>query len=79
MIPVIGTAVGGVPEIVSNEVGILLNENPTPGEIADAIWKLKCESYDPSIRREKSKLNWDEKYNAKKNYVAFSSELNKLE
>jgi len=33
-IPVIASGVGGTPEIVSNDVGILLSKNPTPQEIA---------------------------------------------
>lgn len=77
-IPVIGTAVGGTPEIISKDVGILLSENPTPQEIADAIWELKNDSGRLDILRENSKSNWDEKYNAKRNYQLFSSKLKKI-
>lgn len=77
-IPVIGTAVGGTPEIVSNDVGILLSENPTPQEIADAIWELKCNSDELDLLRKNSKSNWDRKYNAKRNYQIFASELKDL-
>lgn len=75
-IPVIATAVGGIPEIVSNDVGILLSENPTPQEIADAIWMLKNDSGRLELLKKNSKSNWNKMYNAKKNYQTFSSKLN---
>jgi colanic acid/amylovoran biosynthesis glycosyltransferase len=75
-IPVIATAVGGNPEIVSNDVGILLSKNPTPQEIADAIWILKEDSSRLELLKKNSKSNWNKMYNAKKNYQTFSSKLN---
>ena len=74
-IPVIATAVGGNAEIVSDENGLLLNENPTPFEIAQAI----CEFLDnPTLTREKkymSRKNWETYYNSEKNFQAFADEL----
>lgn len=78
-IPVIATAVGGTPEIVSNDVGILLSKNPTPQEIADAIWMLKKDSSKLELLKKNSKSNWNKMYNAKKNYQMFSSKLNQSE
>ncbi|PKL57170.1 MAG: hypothetical protein CVV35_01340 [Methanomicrobiales archaeon HGW-Methanomicrobiales-6] len=78
-IPVIATAVGGIPEIVSSNVGILLSENPTPQEIADAIWMLKKDSSELELLKKNSKSNWDEMYNAKKNYQTFSLKLSQFE
>ena len=77
-IPVIGTAVGGTPEIVSEDVGKLISENPTPNEIADAIWEVKRKlSFSEKLRYD-IKLNWNEYYNAAKNYRNFSYELFKM-
>jgi len=36
-IPVVGTSVGGIPEIVSNDNGLLLPENPSTHEVGNAI------------------------------------------
>ena len=77
-IPVIATAVGGTPDIVSEEVGKLLSQNPTANEIANAISTF---FRNPEIAQEKrnaSKENWREKYNADKNFTIFADELFKL-
>lgn len=74
-IPVIATAVGGTPEIVSSDVGALLSKNPTPQEIADAIWTLKTDSNRLELLKKNSKSNWNEKYDAKNNYQTFSAKL----
>lgn len=74
-IPVIATAVGGTPEIVSDDVGILLSENPTPQEITDAIWTLKKDPSRLELLKKNSKLNWYKLYNANKNYQEFSSKI----
>ena len=77
-IPVIGAAVGGVPEIVNNENGILLSSNPTPIEIADAIEKFSNRCKYILNKRKSSKLNWHSKYNAKINYQKFCNDILKL-
>lgn len=77
-IPVIATAVGGTPEIVSEKVGKLLSQNPTANEIADAInifLKNPEISYE---KRKASKMNWKEKYDADRNFIEFVNELNNL-
>ncbi|MFY1111928.1 MAG: glycosyltransferase [Methanosarcinaceae archaeon] len=77
-VPVIATAVGGTPEIVSNDVGILLDKNPTSKEISDAI----CTFLDnPEIIHNKklqSKTNWSSNYNAEDNFTRFALMLNEL-
>ncbi|MFA4825908.1 MAG: glycosyltransferase [Methanoregula sp.] len=77
-IPVIATSVGGNTEIVTNENGFLLNESPTPLEIANAI----CTFLDnPSItmqKKEISRQNWNEKYNSEKNFQCFVQDLVEL-
>lgn len=71
-IPVIATAVGGNPEIVNTENGILISANPSPEEICDAIEALLV---DPSARQGKaraSRLNWEKRFSAETNYSEFS-------
>ena len=74
-IPVIGTNVGGIPEIVSQRVGSLLSEDPTEEEIADAIHHIISDKNRFMQFRKNSVENWKENFNEKKNYDNFSSEL----
>ena len=79
-IPCIATNVGGTGEIISDgDNGILLSENPTEQEIAEAIrafcW-LDKEAYEKF--RHAARERWDEKYNAEKNYREFVKELQEI-
>jgi len=74
-IPVIATGVGGNPEIVNSENGLLLCADPTPQEISRAIESFLI---DPLARQEKariSRLNWEEKFNATANHTIFARGL----
>lgn len=74
-IPVMATAVGGNPEIVSEHNGRLLSPNPTPDEIAEAILSI-LDNPDLAIEKRKgSRQVWQEKYNASKNFQAFADRL----
>lgn len=76
-IPVCGRAVGGVPEIVNNDNGILLASGAGPDELADALYQFAG----TTLRREKgikSRTNWEQHYNAEMNYSAFTSLLKTL-
>ncbi len=73
-IPVIATSVGGNKEIVGERNGILLGENPSPQEIADAIVNL-LENQTVSDMRRESRAMWAERYNADANYEAFAERL----
>jgi glycosyltransferase involved in cell wall biosynthesis len=76
-IPCIATDVGGNGEIVNEQNGKILAENPTPQEISDAI----CAFFDPSVFKLKSEgafLTWKEQYNGEKNYTAFVKQLIQL-
>ena len=77
-IPVIATAVGGVPEIVTNENGILLESTPSPQAIADALAQFAARTVDVSARREASPQMWKSMYHAETNYNAFVDRLIEL-
>lgn len=70
-IPVIATMVGGVPEIVDNENGVLLKCNPTPIEIANALQNFIQINNSVLTKRKRSKLDWSKKYDAQINYNTF--------
>jgi glycosyltransferase involved in cell wall biosynthesis len=74
-IPVIATDVGGVSEIVSNSVGVLLSSNPAPTDIAQSICKFLDNPAFAKKARLSSKYNWSRNYDAEKNYMEFARRL----
>jgi len=77
-IPILATAVGGVPEIVSKEVGMLLSQNPTPIEIAEGILFFINNPDKVQIMRQWSVKNWQLNFNAEINFENFAKELKLL-
>jgi colanic acid/amylovoran biosynthesis glycosyltransferase len=74
-IPVIATAVGGNTEIVSEKNGFLLNENPSPDEIAEALLKV-CDQREQMLQKRRgSRQIWQERYNEKINFESFAERL----
>lgn len=79
-VPAIGTAVGGVPELIqTGENGYLLLENPKPAEIAKAITAF-CFSSEDQRRAMSNSANtsWRKNFNAKKNAICFSKSLEEI-
>jgi glycosyltransferase involved in cell wall biosynthesis len=70
-IPVIATAVGGVPEIVNDSCGQLLPKNPTPSQIADGICEFCEKTAQGKNLRMSARENWKTNYNAETNYTLF--------
>jgi len=71
-IPVVATAVGGNTEVVSEANGYLIDANPSPDEIADA---LLAHWDEPGNRRAGSRHVWSRKYDAARNYPDFVKRL----
>ena len=70
-IPVIGTEVGGIPELVENN-GKLLPATPTANEVTDAIKKIYYASEEQiEIWRENSYKLWKKKFDSDNNYEIF--------
>jgi colanic acid/amylovoran biosynthesis glycosyltransferase len=67
-VPVVATAVGGVPEIVNPNTGCLLDADPAPGDVAQAIWRT---AHRPMQARVEVKQHWQEHFSAEKNYGDF--------
>lgn len=70
-IPVIATAVGGSPEIISDSNGKLLSPDPTSTEVAESICSFLKDPDLTKSKRIESRINWEINYNADKNYKAF--------
>jgi glycosyltransferase involved in cell wall biosynthesis len=71
-IPVVATAVGGTPEIVTDSNGCLLPPNPGSDEIAGAIEAFHGTDADAREKRVQSRRMWSERYNADINFPKFS-------
>ena len=75
-IPVIGTNVGGVSEIVNEDNGYLLSANPTSQEIVSVIEKFQqLSTEDKEKKRKAAYFTWEDKYNAEKNYTQFVEDI----
>jgi colanic acid/amylovoran biosynthesis glycosyltransferase len=74
-IPIVATAVGGTPEIVNDVNGILLNNTPTPAQVATALTDLAIDLDRAAVKRNESKHTWQTVYNAEKNYLDFVNRL----
>jgi len=77
-IPVIATSVGGNPEIVSEENGILLTPNPKPDEIAEALLRVWDNPLLAARMRTGSRQVWQTSYNANINFRAFAERLESI-
>ncbi len=77
-IPVIATNVGGIKEIVSNENGLLLKDNPAIEEITDAILSVINNKKKWKQKRTESFDTWQTKFNAKNNYKEFINNLTEI-
>lgn len=76
-VPVIATAVGGVPEMVTSDDGILLSPRPDPSEVAAAIAAAADE---PGIaaKRAASRHRWEASHDATKVGLEFAHHLRNL-
>jgi glycosyltransferase involved in cell wall biosynthesis len=77
-IPLIATAVGGNPEIVLQKNGVLLSPDPTPEEIAEAIFACIDDPEMAAAQRMGSRTVWRERYNADVNFRAFAERLKSI-
>jgi glycosyltransferase involved in cell wall biosynthesis len=77
-IPVLASAVGGIPEIVTAQNGELLAPDPSPAEIAEAIARLRQKPALLKQKRALSQKDCHQKFDADKNYQAFAARLRSM-
>lgn len=79
-IPVMGTAVGGIPEIVlDGETGILLSADPDKEEAAAAIEKYYHMAAGEKQRLSRNARNfWQEKLDADKNAMRLVRDMGRI-
>lgn len=74
-IPIVATSVGGIPEIVNSENGILLSPNPEPLEVSKAVEAFFSNEHLINNMRRVSYLIWSKDCDSDKNYKYFSNQL----
>ena len=78
-LPIVATAVGGIPEIVSEANGILMGENPSAEEVAAALRKFCTLSpSEKAAKAEKKKKKWEQNFNSHNNSEKFIKLLEQL-
>lgn len=78
-IPLIATDVGGNSEIVMEGVGHLLPRDPSPGQIADILFRFSQMSpAEISNIRLAAKHLWAERFSSERNYAEFAETLQAL-
>lgn len=74
-IPVIATNVGGVPQIVDNENGLLLSRDFNPSELAAILENLPESKLNTLTNRENVKQKWRSSFEAELNYGKFATHI----
>ena len=75
-IPCIGTNVGGIPEIIKDNTGILLPVDISLTEVSDALKKiLDMDTQTTEKYRKSSHLNWKYHFNSEVNFNKFIREI----
>ena len=78
-IPVIASNVGGVPEIVNEETGMLLNPDNCVKELAKALHQFSAMTVlEKETLRKSCRIFWEENYNADTQYPLFIDNINNL-
>jgi glycosyltransferase involved in cell wall biosynthesis len=78
-IPVVATAVGGVPEIVSNHIGALVDPHATAEEIQMILINLLSKPLsDWNQLSEQAYEVWKNQYNAESNFTSFAQALKEI-
>ena len=78
-IPVIATDVGGTSEIVNNENGYLISENPSIEEVKSLICDyLTLTDYQKNLKKNAAYKTWENSYNAEINYTEFCNLITQL-
>jgi len=77
-IPAVGTAVGGIPEMIEDKInGVLLVANPSSLDVKlalDTLYEVKKNNSFEKLKQQ-AYSTWSKKFDAKKNYQKFAEDL----
>lgn len=76
-IPVLATAVGGIPELVDDKNGLLLPADPSPAEVAAAIGTFEERARRPEVRQA-ARATWRALCRADTNFSDFARRIAQL-
>jgi len=74
-VPVISTNVGGITEVVNDEIGILIDKDFDPKEVATIIKNFAHSKYNSLKQRQKIRNFWKDNFEANKVYSEFANEI----
>ena len=77
-IPLMGTDVGGIPEIINEKTGLLIPEKVDAEAVAKMIIAFREGAGNTETHRKAIKKYWEENFEANKNYTEFYSNLIKM-
>jgi glycosyltransferase involved in cell wall biosynthesis len=78
-VPILGMRVGGMPEIVTEDNGILLDPGAGPEEVAAALLSLLNDTHRLRSMREGSRRVWRRGFQARPNFERFASDVRRLQ
>jgi colanic acid/amylovoran biosynthesis glycosyltransferase len=77
-VPIIGTNVGGMSEVVNSRTGFLIDKNFDSNEVAHIINNWKKSEFDTLLKRQEIRVFWMKHFKDVNVYNEFSNELLKL-
>lgn len=77
-IPTMAPTVGGIPEIVSSENGFILPAPATPTMVAETVCSLVSTPSLLAPRRDRSRRDWESRFQAGRNFGEFARALSTL-
>jgi len=79
-IPAIATSVGGVPEIVDDTCGFLIDANPQVEQIAKTIEHFgSLNEAEKEVYRIATRTKWENKFSASRNFPKFIEDISKID
>lgn len=74
-IPVIATSVGGIPEIVNDNNGLLMPADPTPADISKSLLEVVLQKQKWKQKGVVSRMDWENNFKAENNYRYFAEQI----